>query len=213
MPADPLAGAMLYRAAQYGGSMAAVGDLDEVNGRMARAIRAHRQSRGLSLGALATASDLSKTILGKIEAGQGTPRWRLCGASRRPSTYRSEPDRRRPTADDAPHPTRRGIPCRIRLRHDRAPHPRRRSQPPKRGLPLNPGKGIEYHSKPHVAGTEELVFCHDGQLEVGPEGREERFNSGDALWFLADLPHVYKALKRSDVLTIMSYPPAQGVAR
>ncbi len=74
-------------------------------------------------------------------------------------------------------------------------------------------KGIEYHSKPHVAGTEELVFCHDGLLEVGPDGREERLQSGDALWFPADLPHVYKALQRSDVLIIMSYPPAQGVAR
>jgi transcriptional regulator with XRE-family HTH domain len=214
MPSDPLAGAMLYRTGKYGDSVAAVGNLDDVNGRVARAIRAHRQSRGLSLGALAAASDLSKTILGKIEAGQGNPSletlWRIASALDVPLGALIE--------DDQPPTTRlirRGEGSRVESDSGMTAHLILAEGASHRSEVFHSTleKGIEYHSKPHVAGTEELVFCHDGQLEVGPEGREERLASGDALWFPADLPHLYKALKRSDVLIIMSYPPAQGVAR
>src|SRR6266852_2970353 len=40
---------------------------------LAQAVRAHRESRGFSLGALAQKAGISKTSLSKIEAGQGDP--------------------------------------------------------------------------------------------------------------------------------------------
>ncbi len=194
--------------------MASGGDLDEITLRVARAIRAHRHSRGLSLGALAVEADLSKTILGKIEAGQGNPSletlWRIASALNVPLGALIE--------DDRPPTTRlirseggsriesdSGMIARLILAEGMS----HRSEVFHATL----DDGIEYRSKPHVIGTEELVFCHSGILEVGPEGREERLASGDALWFPADLPHVYRALKRCDVLVLMSYPPAQGTAR
>src|SRR6266567_2717034 len=40
---------------------------------LAQSVRAHRESRGFSLGALAEKAGISKTSLSKIEAGQGNP--------------------------------------------------------------------------------------------------------------------------------------------
>src|SRR5260370_32758125 len=40
---------------------------------LAQAVRAHRESRGFSLGALAEKAGISKTSLSKIEAGQRNP--------------------------------------------------------------------------------------------------------------------------------------------
>jgi len=194
--------------------MAAVGNLDDVNSGVARAIRAHRQTRGLSLSALAAASDLSKTILGKIEAGHGNPSletlWRIASALDVPLGAL--------IGDDEPPATRlirRGEGSLVESDSGMTAHLILAEGASHRSEVFHSviDKGIEYHSKPHVAGTEELVFCHDGRLEVGPEGREERLESGDALWFPADVPHIYKALRRSDVLIVMSYPPAHGLAR
>src|SRR5215471_18455376 len=40
---------------------------------LAQSVRAHRESRGLSLGTLSQQAGISKTSLSKIEAGQGNP--------------------------------------------------------------------------------------------------------------------------------------------
>jgi quercetin dioxygenase-like cupin family protein len=60
----------------------------------------------------------------------------------------------------------------------------------------------------HPPGTEELVFCLEGALAVGPEGLEEELSAGDAVWFPGDLTHSYFSRDGARVLSIMSYPPA-----
>src|SRR3954469_14587674 len=59
-------------------------DLDHVTRGMGLAIRAERTARGMSLGDVARASGLSKTILSRIEAGEGNPSvetlWRVSTA-------------------------------------------------------------------------------------------------------------------------------------
>src|SRR4051794_8942319 len=59
-------------------------DATDLNQRLGRRVRAHRVSCRQSLGDLARASGLSKTILAKIESGNGNPSvdtlWRLSQA-------------------------------------------------------------------------------------------------------------------------------------
>ena len=48
-------------------------NLPSLAGRIGRVVRAHRIAQDRSLGDLARASGLSKTILAKIERGEGNP--------------------------------------------------------------------------------------------------------------------------------------------
>ena len=56
----------------------------DLNRRLGRTLRAHRLAHGSSLTELARASGLSKTILGRIEGGEGNPSietlWRISQA-------------------------------------------------------------------------------------------------------------------------------------
>ncbi len=47
--------------------------LDKVTSLLAQSLRAHRKSRGLSLGNLAEKAAVSKASLSKIESGEGNP--------------------------------------------------------------------------------------------------------------------------------------------
>src|SRR4051812_3389633 len=62
--------------------------LDTLGRRIGEAVRAHRLGHGWSLGELARVSGLSKTILGRIERGDGNPSvetlWRVSQALRVP---------------------------------------------------------------------------------------------------------------------------------
>jgi XRE family transcriptional regulator, regulator of sulfur utilization len=66
--------------------------------------------------------------------------------------------------------------------------------------------GAAYESQPHAPGTEELVVCVKGTLEVGPRGHEARLRPGDPLQFAADVPHVYGAARGGRALCWFSYP-------
>ena len=56
------------------GTLPTEGDgLEALADRIGRVIRTHRGARGMSLGDLARASGLSKTILARIESGAGNP--------------------------------------------------------------------------------------------------------------------------------------------
>jgi quercetin dioxygenase-like cupin family protein len=61
-------------------------------------------------------------------------------------------------------------------------------------------------SRAHAPGTEELVISLDGTLTVGPEGDEQRLDSGDALHFAADVPHTYRSREGCLALCIFTYP-------
>jgi mannose-6-phosphate isomerase-like protein (cupin superfamily) len=68
--------------------------------------------------------------------------------------------------------------------------------------------GVDYHSEPHPPGTEELVVCLSGSLQVGPEGAEVELSERDAAHFPADLAHRYRSEGGCVALCLMSYPPA-----
>src|SRR4051794_8145165 len=167
-------------------------DLGDLARRIGRGVRADRLAQGLSLGDLGRQSGLSKTILARIERGEGNPSvetlWRVSRALRIPLGSLLTP---------SDHPRTRVIPARsgeaLRsasgmaawLLH--AEGREHRSEIFDIELP----KGIDQRSEPHLPGTEELILCVKGRVHVGPYGEEADLGPGDAVWFGADVPHHY----------------------
>jgi transcriptional regulator with XRE-family HTH domain len=174
---------------------------------LARSLRAHRQAAGLSLGALAVKSGLSKAALSTIESGAGNPSletlWRLAEALGLPLGSllgEFEPPRTRlvRAGEGTPVVSEAGLTAALLLSEGR-PH---RTEVLAFELPA----GADYRSAPHQLGTEELVFCVSGSLEVGPVGLEERLRTGDSLWFPADGEHRYASARGARGLNVISYP-------
>jgi transcriptional regulator with XRE-family HTH domain len=188
--------------------------LDAVTVRVARAIRAHRQTRGMSVKALADTAEISKTILGRIESGLGNPSletlWRIASALDVPLGALIGTDEPPQTqviraGEGSEIVSASGVHSRLILAEGR----NHRTEVFQMELPGDE----EHRSQPHAPGTEELVICEHGRALVGPEMREVELELNDALWFPADLPHRYRGLEDARLLVIMSYPPAQGVTR
>jgi transcriptional regulator with XRE-family HTH domain len=175
---------------------------------IARSIKAHRAARGMSLGALSKASGLSKPLLSRLEAGEGNPSletlWRLARAfdvTLATLLGEADPPRTRliRAEDGTSLTSESGMGTRLVLAEGRT----HRTEIHEIYLLA----GTEYRSR-HMPGTEELVMCLEGSLEVGPEGQEAELGKGDALWFPADLPHRYFSREGAKALSLMSYPPA-----
>jgi transcriptional regulator with XRE-family HTH domain len=180
----------------------------ELNRSVGRTIRAHRIAQGASLGDLARSSGLSKTILGRIEGGEGNPSietlWRISQALHLPLGS---------LLDDERGSRARVIPARsgeeIRAESGmigwlvHADGREHRCELYEFDHPL----GTDHRSPAHLPGTEELVLCVTGRLRVGPIGEEAELGPGDAILFAADVPHAYVALAASRVLCLMLYAP------
>ena len=182
--------------------------LDELNSGIARHIRALRGARGWSLATLASRAGLSKTIVAKIEGGDGNPSLetllRLAGAL--DITIGSLLGTERPSgtnvirlSEEAFVRSQSGLQVRSLWSDGRD----RRTETSE--LLLEPG--VDYHSKPHPPGTEEIVICVSGDLSVGPEGDEVVLGERDAAHFPADLPHRYRSEHGCVAVLVMSYPP------
>ncbi len=183
--------------------------LEEMNAGIARHVRAMRSARGWSIGALATRAGLSKTIVAKIESGDGNPSIEtllrladaleitlgtLLGADRAPGTNVIRLGQQAFVRS----------PSGLQVRDIWSDGRNRRVETIE--LLLDPG--VDYHSKPHPPGTEELVICMSGSLQVGPEGDEVELGERDAARFAADLPHRYRSESGCTAVCVMSYPPA-----
>jgi transcriptional regulator with XRE-family HTH domain len=179
--------------------------------RVAREVRAQREARGLSLSAAAERAGVSKTILATIESGSGNPSLdtlgRIAQALDVPvASLLAEEDalvsQLIPRRTDQWIAFESGIEGRILHVDGRD----RRFEV----LELRLAPGRRYTSRPHVAGTEELVICVKGRLTVGPEGHEHDVGEGDALLFAGDLPHVYDSADGCLALCCFSYPAVRG---
>jgi transcriptional regulator with XRE-family HTH domain len=192
-------------------------DLGDLARRIGRGVRADRLAQGLSLGDLARASGLSKTILARIERGEGNPSietlWRVSQALSVPlgRLLGSEPQPRTRlirAREGEPVHSAAGMDAWL-LHADGREH---RSEVYAIDLP----KGIDQHSDAHLPGTEELVVCVKGRVRLGPLGEEVELGPGDAAWFTADVAHHYEALRDARTLCWMLYAapprPAGGAA-
>jgi len=185
--------------------------LDVLARRVGEVVRRHRAAQGLSLGELGRLSGLSKTILARIERGDGNPSmetlWRISTALGLPLGALLAEDRT----------------PRVRLIRSRSGE-RLRAHAGTEGWLIHaegrdrrcelydldlPG-GAEHRSQPHLPGTEETVTCLHGRVRVGPAGEEVELGPGDSAWFAADVPHGYLGLGDARALCLMLYPAAGG---
>jgi transcriptional regulator with XRE-family HTH domain len=185
---------------------ASTDDLGTLGRRIGERVRGHRLSQSWSLGDLARASGLSKTILARIERGDGNPSvetlWRVSQALRVPlGSLLAPPSRPRTrvirSGEGEPLRSESGMAAWL-LHAEGREH---RSEVFEIALP----KGADQRSEPHLPGTEEFLFCVRGRVRAGPEGQEAELSPGDAAWFTADVAHHYLGLRDARVLCWMIY--------
>lgn len=168
--------------------------LVELAGLIARRIRALREARGWSLTTLGREAGLSKTIVATIESGNGNPSLEtllrladalgitlgsLIAAEQRPGAQVVRLDDAEFVASES------GLRSRSLWSDGRD----RRVE----ALELLIEAGVEYRATPHPSGTEEIVVCLSGSLEVGPEGKTVVLEPRDAVHFPADQRHCYRS--------------------
>jgi transcriptional regulator with XRE-family HTH domain len=189
-------------------------DLDALATRIGAAVAQLRDGKRWSLGELGRASGLSKTILARIERGDGNPSvetlWRVSHALGVPLGALLSPPVRRPRVRAVP--ARGGEPIVSESGMSawlvNSAGQEHRSEVFDIELP----RGIDQATDAHLPGTEEVIVCVKGRVQVGPYDLEVELGPGDAVWFTADVPHHYAALRDTRTLCYMIYPSGE-VAR
>jgi XRE family transcriptional regulator, regulator of sulfur utilization len=169
-------------------------NVDDLNQRLGRRVRARRVERGDSLGDVARASGLSKTILSKIESGDGNPSvetlWRLSQALGVPLGTLVEDD------DEGPRTRliRRGSGAALTADSGMGSWMIHAGSGRTELHEISLPAGTNHRSGAHLPGTEEVILCVSGRIEAGLDGAAEELEPGDAVWFVADGPHAYRSL-------------------
>ncbi|WP_445150810.1 helix-turn-helix domain-containing protein [Baekduia sp. Peel2402] len=185
-------------------------DLDVLASRIGAAVAQLRDGKRWSLGELARASGLSKTILAKIERGDGNPSvetlWRVSRALGVPLGALLSPPQRNPRVRAIP--ARSGAPIASESGMsawliNSAGHEHRSEV-----FDIELPRGVDQETVAHLPGTEEVIVCVKGRVRVGPYDQEVELGPGDAVWFTADVPHHYHALRDTRTLCYMIYPTA-----
>jgi transcriptional regulator with XRE-family HTH domain len=174
--------------------------------RIGAEVRTHRTAHGWSLNELARASGMSKTILARIERGEGNPSietlWRVSRALQVPLgalLTPSERPRMRVVRAGEGETLRSASGMAAWLLH--AEGREHRSEVFAIELP----RGVDQRSEPHLPGTEELIVCVRGRVRVGPLDEPAELAPGDAAWFTADVAHHYVGVRDARVLCWMIY--------
>jgi transcriptional regulator with XRE-family HTH domain len=169
-------------------------------------LRRLRAERNWSLEALATASDVSRSMLSQIERGRANPT--LAVAVRIARAFGlslgeliEEPSRQSAIqvirADDPAHVFRSDKRCQIRTLS-----------------PLNLEKDVEFYevvlkpegalrSAPHFDGTREFLTVEKGRLRVESGGDTIELNPGDSASYRADLPHALVNSGRGEAVVFL----------
>lgn len=175
-------------------------------GSLCAKLRQLRADRGWSLEALATASDVSRSMLSQIERGRANPT--LVVAVRIARAYGlslgeliEEPSRQSAIqvirADDPAHVFRSDGLCQIRTLS-----------------PLNLEKDVEFYevvlktggelrSAPHFSGTREFLTVEKGRLRIESGKDTIELNAGDSASYRADVPHALVNLGRSETVVFL----------
>src|SRR4051794_17727371 len=181
-------------------------ELDRLADHVGVSLRAHRAARSMSLSDLSRACGLSRTILARIESGAGNPSletlWRISRALDIPLGALLEQDTA-PRVHVARARDGRQLQAdsglQMWLLH--AEGREHRSEMYEILLP----KDTDQQTDAHLPGTEEALICISGHAQIGPLGEEADVRAGDVIWFAADRPHRYLALKDTRLVGWMLY--------
>lgn len=166
--------------------------MDHLNQVISENLKRLRAENGLSLDAVAKLSGVSKSMLGQIERGEVNPTistlWRITNGLK--ISFSSLVTR---AQDDSE----------IVARSDVEPlvedDGRVRNYP---AFPFEAERGFEtyavefdpggsLHAEAHIAGSQEFITLHAGQLEIRVADEEHLLGRGDSIRFKADVPHSY----------------------
>lgn len=184
---------------------------EELAGRVGRLVRDHRTAQDLTATELAERSGLSRTILARIERGEGNPSigtlWRIARALRVPlGSLLGEDVAPRARVVRAGEGRTIDDPSGLVGRFLHADPRERRAEVVALELPV----GTRRESPAHQLGVEELLIVTRGSVEVTVDGETHVLRPGDAMLFAADRPHVYATAGRGpcEALNWILYPPA-----
>jgi transcriptional regulator with XRE-family HTH domain len=177
-------------------------------------LRRLRVKRGLSLARLAERSGVSRAMLSQIELGRSAPTinllWKVARAL--DVTFAALIAR-------SPEVTPRVLSAAVaRLLTNRAGTFTSRALFPPGGprrsefYELRLKKGGEEIATPHPAGTTENIIVTTGAVQISVESVVHQLQSGDAIFFGADVPHAYRNVGPVDAVMylVMSYSDAVG---
>ena len=166
----------------------------DVNATVASNLARYRAARSLSLAKLAEASGVSRAMLNQIERGQSVPTinvlWKIATALDVPFAALLEHPREDSTvvlraerswslsSQDGAFVSRALFPL---------SGPRQAEF-----YELRLAPGVEEIADAHAAGTFENIIVNRGCVEVEVEQTQYRLDSGDAIYFRADVPHIYR---------------------
>jgi transcriptional regulator with XRE-family HTH domain len=192
---------------------------DELASRVGHQVSTLRRAQRMTAAELAERSELSRTIVSKIERGDGNPSigtlWRISRALRVSlGDLLGEPDALRTRVIRAGDGETISDPSGLfgQLLHRDARE--RRTEVYALALPADARR----ESAAHLDGVEELIVMTSGTANVGPTDPSgsgvgpETLGPGDAMWFAADAPHHYEntGAAQCSFLCWMLYPPAAG---
>jgi XRE family transcriptional regulator, regulator of sulfur utilization len=190
---------------------------------LAENIHRLRVQRGLSLSALAREAQVSKSTLSKLERRQANPSmdtlWSLAEALNVPFGSLFVTDGQHPMIevlrrDQAAKVVRDGrgaflsrntkLDSRFIVRHMLSRHTRGELEVYAVDITANTEREASAHSK----GVIEHAFAVAGRVEIRVGDVVEELGEGDRMSFLADRPHVYRALdeRAARLLVLFDYP-------
>jgi transcriptional regulator with XRE-family HTH domain len=170
--------------------------------------------RGLSLEALARQSGVSRAMLGQIELGQSAPTinvlWKISrglgvtfsalisGSNAAGPVVLRAAEAKLLTSSDHKFTSRALFPVN---------QPRRVEF-----YELHLAAGSAEHAEAHPPGTAENLVVTAGAVEIEVGGAKHTLQTGDAILFTADTPHVYRNRGKSDaqMFLVMTYADTVG---
>lgn len=178
---------------------------EDIAGIVGDNLRRLRTRNGLSLERLAKSSGVSRAMLSQIELGRSAPTvnvlWKIARALGVPfSAFTSA------RSGDGALVLRahraRWLNSRSGRFAARALYP---NEVPHRSefYELRLAAQTVEEAEPHPPGTTENLVVAQGVLEVGIGGELHRLNAGDALYFIADQPHVYRNPGQTETIAFL----------
>jgi transcriptional regulator with XRE-family HTH domain len=158
-------------------------------------LRALRERRALSLGALAALSGLGKGTLSELETGRRNPTletlFAVTTALGIPISAALPPGEAQST-DEPPTVVGDAIEA---ILVDRFVDVLATTELYR----VTIAAGRSQRSAPHAPGVSEHWIVYDGTVELGPDDMQERLGAGESTTFAADVPHRYRAHEGADV--------------
>ncbi len=174
----------------------------DVIGVLGENLRRRRIRRGLSLERLSKASGVSRAMLGQIELGRSSPTvgvlWKIAQALDLPITaLMSAPDS--PATIVLPEAEAKLLVSGDKGFSSRALFPARaRNRTGFYEVRLGPGTNERVEALPHGA-VGNLVVLR-GRLEITLRGQTYRLEKGDAFFYEADVPHLFRNLTEDEAV-------------